>query len=97
MKVLAAFLLCCFASGALAELLQFEIGRGGPYASNAPVRVFDQSNRQIFEGYTDGYGRVSVGVRQAGQYTVRVRTRSGEKSSVVQLTGASTLRMVTLP
>ncbi|HKE41071.1 MAG TPA: hypothetical protein VKG21_14615 [Casimicrobiaceae bacterium] len=96
MKFLAAFLLCCFASSALAELLQFEIGRGGPYAANAPVRVVDQAGKSVFEGYTDGYGRVSVGVRQAGQYTVRVRTRSGEKSSVVQLTGGSVRRVVTL-
>jgi len=96
MKVLAALLLCCFASSALAELLQFEIGRGGPYAANASVRVLDQAGRAVFEGYTDGYGRVSVGVKQSGQYTVRVKTRSGEKSSVVQLTGGSARRMVTL-
>lgn len=96
MKFLVAFLLCCFASTALAELLQFEIGRGGPYAANASVRVLDQAGRSVFEGYTDGYGRVSIAVRQAGQYTVHVRTRSGEKSSVVELTGGSARRIVTL-
>jgi hypothetical protein len=89
-------LLAIFAAAAHAELLQFEIGRGGPYAAYAIVRVLDQSNREIFRGYADGYGRVSLSAAP-GRYTLLVKTRYGDKSSVVQLSGTSASRIVTLP
>lgn len=96
MKLLIVLLLGLFAAAARGEILQFEIGRGGPYAAYAAVRVLDASNREVFHGYADGYGRLSL-TAAPGRYTVLVKTRYGEKSSAVQLAGTNVSHIVTLP
>ncbi|MFO1323639.1 MAG: hypothetical protein U1F15_06205 [Burkholderiales bacterium] len=96
MRIALAVLLACCAPCALADVVQFEIGKGGAYATYASVRAFDAANRQVFSGSSDGYGRVTIAI-PPGRYTVRVKTRSGEKSAAVDIKGDRALRMVTLP
>ena len=96
MKTALALLLACCAPCVLADVLQFEIGGGGPYATYSSVRAFDAANRQVFAGSSDGYGRVTMAIPN-GRYTVRVQTRSGEKSTAIEIVGDRALRRVTLP
>ena len=96
MRGIVTLMLACGVPTVVADTLQFEVGRGGPFASYARVQISNQHGQHVYSGTSDGFGRVLTKLG-AGNYTVRVTTRSGVKTSNVQLRGADVLLRVTLP
>jgi hypothetical protein len=80
-----------------ADQLQFRIAieGGNSYASFAKVRLLDAQDQQVFRGYTDRYGRTAVSIRP-GRYRAIVVTSGRTRAKMIELTGASRLRLVTL-
>jgi len=85
------------ASAARADQLQFKIAvsGGASYASFAEVQLIDAQHRQAFRGYTDRFGRINVPL-SPGKYQAVVITSGQKKTKMVELTGASKLRLVML-
>jgi hypothetical protein len=89
-------LLAILPVAAFADTLQFQVGTGGAFASYARVQVYSPQGQRVFEGVSDGYGRVSASL-PAGDYRVSVAIRSGGvRSATVHVAGADVLRVVTL-
>jgi len=95
MNRLLLLLMSCVPVATQADTLQFEVGRGGAFASYAHVEVWTMQGQRVYEGTADGYGRISAPLA-AGDYRVSVTTRAGAKSSNVHLTGGNVLHAVTL-
>ena len=85
------------ANVALADQFQFSIGSGssGAYASYAGVRILTSDNKEVFKGFTDRFGRVSIAV-PPGQYQAVVVMQGKEMKTPLRLTGASGLRPIAL-
>ncbi|HET7065486.1 MAG TPA: hypothetical protein VFI49_14535 [Rudaea sp.] len=93
--VLALLAACCVGS-AFADQLQFTVGIGGAFAAYSEVHVTDKGNREVFRGFTDRLGRVSIAM-PAGTYQVTLKTRQNQVfHSPVQINGASNVRTIAL-
>jgi hypothetical protein len=88
------------ATAANADQFQFTIGSGNSasYASYATVRVLTANNKEIFRGFADRYGRVSIVVPpgQPQEVVVIVVMQGREMRTPLRLTGASGLRPIIL-
>ena len=96
-KLCLALAIMLTANVALADQFQFSIGSGstGTYAAYASVRIITSDNREVFKGFADRFGRVSIGV-PPGQYQAVVVMQGREMRAPLRLTGASGLKPITL-
>jgi hypothetical protein len=99
-NICIALVLMFAANAALADQFQFTIGSGtnASYASYANVRVLNSANKEIFKGFADRYGRISIVVPpgQPQQVVVIVVMQGKEMMTPLRLTGASGLRPINL-
>lgn len=87
----------CVMQFALADQFQFKlvVPAGTSYAAYAHVRLLDGQNQTRFEGDADRYGRINITAAR-GNYQAVVSVNGQSKKAPVTLTGATTMRLISL-
>jgi hypothetical protein len=82
---------------AFADQFQVFIGpmNESVYAAVSSIRVLDARGREVYKGYTDRYGRITVQLAN-GEYTAELKYRDKTRKTKLTIDGGKALKRVHL-
>jgi hypothetical protein len=94
---LPIFFLLTLAGLANADQFQFQYRRGNEtyYPSYSNVRVYNANRNEVFNGYLDKFGRVSINLPN-GSYDCSVYYRGKLRNTQLDFSGTTKLRIIEL-
>jgi hypothetical protein len=94
---LPIFFLLTFAGLANADQFQFQYRQGNEtyYPSYSNVRVYDANKYEVFNGYLDKFGRVSINLSN-GAYDCSVYYIGKLRNTQLHISGSTKLRTIDL-